>query len=71
MGQITLVWFGAIVLGAIAALGFGIALRKGSLITIGSSVLAALVGAWLIGPPAGVLTGIVVGGIIRELRRKS
>ena len=55
MGHVTLVAFGMLALVGLLLAGVGTIRRFRLLLVLGGAILLALVGAWIVGPPAAAL----------------
>ena len=69
MGDVTLLAFGLLALVGLLLVGFGTTRRSRLLLVLGGALLLALVGAWIVGPPAAAI-GLVPFAFLRRRRGK-
>lgn len=70
MGDLTLTWFGVLATAGLVLITVGAVRRQRSLTLLGVALLAALAGAWIVGP-LGLCTGAVVLAFLWIGRGKS
>ena len=69
MGHVTLLTFGLLAVVGLLLVGVGTIRRSRLLLVFGGALLLALVGAWIVGPPAAAI-GLVPFTFLRHRRGK-